>query len=135
MTDHARALRDLATDEPRAAQRGIMEQAADEIERLRGAMTADDARLRAAGERVGLCYGCDTADALADEIERLRAALQAVDLNGADVLAKYAGKDGRRDWVSVGTWLHPGEVILHTDDPRLRQASGETTGYASGTAP
>lgn len=33
----------------------------------------DDDRLLAAGQRVGLYFGCDTPDHMADEIDRLRA--------------------------------------------------------------
>lgn len=29
-----------------------------------------------------------------------------------DVLHAYAGTDGRREWVSVGTWVRPGERIV-----------------------
>jgi hypothetical protein len=39
---------------------------------LRGAMLADDARLRDAGMRVGLFFGCDTPDVMATTIERLQ---------------------------------------------------------------
>jgi hypothetical protein len=28
-----------------------------------------------------------------------------------DVIAEYGGKDGKRDWVSAGAWLLPGDVI------------------------
>lgn len=38
-------------------------------------IAADDARLREAGERVGLYNGCDTADAMADRIEHLRSTI------------------------------------------------------------
>ena len=55
-------------------------EAANEIERLRaendtlrGAMAANDERLRVAGERVGIIAGCDTAELMADEIECLLA--------------------------------------------------------------
>jgi len=36
----------------------------------------------------------------------------------ADILAEYTRSDGRRQWVDVGTWLYPGDVIMHGDDPR-----------------
>lgn len=45
------------------------------IERLTGAMKADDERLRIHGERVGLFMDCDTAEHMADEILALRAQL------------------------------------------------------------
>lgn len=56
-----------------------------ELALVRGAMRADDERLRLAGERVGIEYGCDTAEHMADEIEALRAevaALRAVYVQG-----------------------------------------------------
>ncbi len=65
-------------DQDAYADSDICHDAADEIERLRGAMAADDKRLREAGQRVGIIQGCDTPDAMADEIERLRAALAVV---------------------------------------------------------
>lgn len=51
----------------------------DDIERLRGAMRADDDRLMTAGVRVGIVFGCDTAEAMADEIERLRAQVETLE--------------------------------------------------------
>lgn len=39
----------------------------------------------------------------------------------ADILARYSLDDGRREWVNVGTWLHPGEVIAHMDGASLAQ--------------
>jgi predicted phage tail protein len=48
---------------------GVLQQ---EISDLRGAMKADDERLRIAAERVGIVPSCDAADEMADEIERLR---------------------------------------------------------------
>lgn len=38
-----------------------------------------------------------------------------------DVLAAYSRTDGRREWVNVGVWLRPGEVVAHMDDPRLKK--------------
>lgn len=43
-----------------------------EISCLRGAMAADDERLRMAAARVGIHAGCDAPEMMADEIERLR---------------------------------------------------------------
>jgi len=37
----------------------------------------------------------------------------------ADILAEYTRSDGRRQWTDVGTWLYPGDVIAHMDDPRM----------------
>lgn len=51
-----------------------LREALDEIELLKGAMAADDERLRTHGMRVGIWFGCDTAEHMADEIERLKAA-------------------------------------------------------------
>lgn len=71
MTDLVQRLRDAAArkwPDPHVAAHSMFSEAADEIERLRGAMAADDERLRKAGERVGI--GCDTAEAMADETER-----------------------------------------------------------------
>lgn len=58
---------------------------------------------------------CGLALSSADEIDRLRA--QIAD---ADVLATYGRDDGWRDWVSVGTWLYPGDrvVVLRREDQR-----------------
>lgn len=59
----------VATQEAEIAR--LRQECAD----LRGAMAADDERLRAAERRVwggGLTYGCDGPEHLADEIERLR---------------------------------------------------------------
>lgn len=56
-----------------AAEIGFqVEQLRAEIELLKGAMAADEERLRTHGTRVGLWFGCDTAEQMADEIERLR---------------------------------------------------------------
>lgn len=43
-----------------------------EMARLRGAMKADDERLRLAAARVGIDAGCDAPEMMADEIQRLR---------------------------------------------------------------
>lgn len=43
------------------------------VRELRGAMDADDARLRAAAARSGLEFGCDTPEHMADTIKELRA--------------------------------------------------------------
>ena len=53
--------------------KAVMLQAASEIERLRGAMAADDERLRKASARVRISADCDSAEEMADEIECLRA--------------------------------------------------------------
>lgn len=51
----------------------------------------------------------DLHDALLAKVERLRAALAA---NG---LAAYTQGDGRRQWVSVNTWLYPGQRVVLVD--------------------
>lgn len=54
-------------------------------ESMRATMEADDKRLRDAGMRVRLYFGCDTAEAMADEIERLRAQLRAKEMAGVSL--------------------------------------------------
>lgn len=49
-----------------------------EVESLRGALSSQDDRLRAAGLRVDVYFGCDTADAMAETIESLRTTLAEV---------------------------------------------------------
>lgn len=71
-----RLIQEANIDKERAAR--LLEEMAvmeTQITTLRGAMKADDERLRAAGERVGIFADCDTAEMMADEITRLRAAL------------------------------------------------------------
>lgn len=83
MTDIVELLRDYSRrafdgyPAPRRDAAEAMSNAAALIEQLRGAMRADDLRLRIAGERVGIVQGCDNPDWMADEIERLRAAVKA----------------------------------------------------------
>ena len=62
----------------------------------------------------------DDVQALIAEVERLRAAMVALEAAAAevDILAAYSRTDGRREWVSVGTWLRHGEVVAHMVDPR-----------------
>jgi hypothetical protein len=76
-------------------------EAADEIQRLqaeleliRGAMAADDERLRAAAARASVTdFGCDTADHLADRILEQQAVVDAARLyikrQGDDLLLAY----------------------------------------------
>jgi len=54
----------------------LIESQQREIETLRGAIRADDERLRDAGLRVGIIAGCDTPDAMADEIASLTSQLE-----------------------------------------------------------
>ena len=66
--------------------------------------------------------GAAWADSVARRpIAALRAALDAA-CDEIDILATYSRADGRREWVSVGTWLLPGEVVAHMDDPRPNAA-------------
>lgn len=39
-----------------------------------------------------------------------------------DVLAEYTGKDGKREWKDVGSWLRPGECIAVIEVENLEQA-------------
>lgn len=53
------------------------DQMAEQIRLLRGAMAADDERLRRAAEQAGILYvSCDTAEALAEQIARLSAEVE-----------------------------------------------------------
>jgi hypothetical protein len=47
-------------------------------------------------------------------LERENAALRKV-LQDADVLTSYGRKDGRREWVTLGEWLRPGQCIVLMD--------------------
>ena len=70
-------------------------------------MTTDEALLIADG------HGGDATQALAvlaAEVRRLHALL-----DGADELARYAGS-GRREWVSAGVWLYPGDRVIVIDE-------------------
>lgn len=40
-----------------------------------------------------------------------------VERTAVEVLAEYAGKDGSREWVSVGMWLRPGQVVAILEMP------------------
>lgn len=69
--------------------------AIQEIDLLRGAMKADDARLLAAADRVGMTwFGSDTADAMADEILRLRS-------NAADLIERLVKADAELKRLAV----------------------------------
>lgn len=69
-----------------------IEQQHTEIQRLRSELASrssiiavDAERLRAAGQRVGIIAGCDTASEMADEIESLRADLAAAKAGAVSV--------------------------------------------------
>lgn len=67
---------------------------------------------------------------LLGEIDRLRAAI-AEQAEPADVLAEHSGLTDRREWVSVGTWLLPGERVLHVGpDATPRQPQAEQPAQA-----
>lgn len=72
-------------------------------------MTLSDALLVADG------YGGDAAQALrvlAVEVRRLHALL-----DGADELAANPLRPGgRREWVSAGVWLYPGDRLIVVDE-------------------
>ena len=66
------------------------DQMAEQIRLLRGAMAADDERLRRAAEQAGILYvSCDTAEALAEQIARLSAQVRKLEAELA--LARSAG--------------------------------------------
>jgi predicted RNA-binding Zn-ribbon protein involved in translation (DUF1610 family) len=48
--------------------------------------------------------------------------------NELDVLATYQGKDGRREWQSVGAWLYPGYVIAVVPDAAPPERTAQPTG-------
>ena len=93
----------------------LIQRMADEIERLRATL-----------ERQQISYERER-EIDQDEIERL-IALRRDDARAlerkraliaeAEVLAEYGRDDGRREWVNVGVWLRPGEVVAHMADPR-----------------
>lgn len=60
---------------------------------LRGAIDADDERLRVHSERVGLFMGCDTVEHMADEIVTLRADNEALRQKSAEILAALSKRD------------------------------------------
>lgn len=55
------------------------------------------------------------APVLDDELRRLQGEVEALRKwrDEADILATYSRSDGRREWVNVGVWLRPGEIIAH----------------------
>ena len=93
----------------------LIQRMADEIERLRATL-----------ERQQLSYERER-EIDQEEIERLLAQrrgdaraherMRAL-IAEAEVLAEYGRDDGRREWVNVGVWLRPGEVVAHMADPR-----------------
>ena len=94
----------------------LIQRMADEIERLRATLERQQLISYEREREIGQ-----------DEIERL-IALRRDDARAlerkraliaeAEVLAEYGRDDGRREWVNVGVWLRPGEVVAHMADPR-----------------
>lgn len=59
-----------------------------EIERLKATIAASDERLQNAAERVGIMFGCDSADWMAERIAELEKAFeQVVDITGMRLVA------------------------------------------------
>jgi hypothetical protein len=57
--------------------------------------------------------------ALADLRALVDEALRIADLlDGADILESNERTDGRRQWVEIGTYLQPGDVVAVLDDWR-----------------
>jgi len=62
----------------------------EENKLLKGAMNADDERLRKAGERVGIIAGCDNPDSFADKILGLRAKVAELEAKLKDEIKTHA---------------------------------------------
>jgi hypothetical protein len=70
---------------------------------------------------------CEAAPWVCEEVKKLErenAALRKA-LEDAVGLARNTRADGRRDWVSVGTWLKPGECVILTDAAAIDAARKE----------
>jgi hypothetical protein len=71
-----------------------------------------------------LCTGEDDAIETAEQSDirfpqqSPHTAARLIDSEQIDILAAYSRTDGRREWVTAGTWLRPGEVLAHMNDPR-----------------
>lgn len=65
----------------------------------------------------GLFVTCDPAVLQAARKLPMYRPVIVVDRETVEVLAEYAEKDGRREWVSVGTWLRPGQVVAILEIP------------------
>jgi hypothetical protein len=85
--DHLLGVYDTPVSAVDELRRLLVEKEAAEasLAQLRGAMQADDERLRVAGGRVGLFFGCDTPEHLADEIEQVRASLAQLQQEAREV--------------------------------------------------
>ena len=97
-----RAVVRAAWEAAKANQAGELDRLRADLELVRGAMKADDERLRIAGERVGIVAGCDTAEWMADEIDRLRAENQALRA-GLERLARIY--EGEQEPCERPAWL------------------------------
>jgi hypothetical protein len=61
-------------------------------------------------------------EAMADLRALVDEALRIADLlDGADILDANERTDGRRQWVEIGAYAHPGEVVALLDDWRREQ--------------
>lgn len=73
---------------------------------------------------LGECVAAVMAHQWSNNQAAMDALTQLVDAANAagdvDILAEHRRIDGQREWVSVGVWLRPGEVVAHMDDPRRR---------------
>ena len=77
-----------------------------EVQLLRGAMKADDERLRTHGKRVGFHFDCDTAEHMADEIIALREQLSQARKEAEEYEERYRG--ATRTPVKTGvSWKTP----------------------------
>jgi hypothetical protein len=64
--------------------------------------------------RGGVCTTWTCGRKVSSELMRLYGTPQtAVRDEPEDILATYSRTDGRREWVTVGCWLRPGEEIVH----------------------
>ena len=52
-----------------------------------------------------------------------------------DVLAEYSRTDGRREWVSLGTWLLPGDSVVQANVTELDRLRAENEWRAIDSAP
>lgn len=66
------------------------------LDAMTGERAADDERLRQAGARVGIWYGCDTPDWLAEEILGLRARLDALEAEKMALADEYLEREYAR---------------------------------------
>jgi hypothetical protein len=81
-------------------------------------------KLRAAAGAVAAREWAVPPEAMVDLRALVDEALRIADLlNGADILEANERTDGRRQWVEIGTYAQPGDVVAVIDDWRQE---GET---------